>query len=217
MDNYIYNYWDLKLEAVRSSLEGNNFEAHLARDREQARELVLKSIIPAVNPGLISWGGSGTFKETGLYQDLSTNSDIRIIDTYKKEKTREEVIETRRQALLTDLFFTGSNAVTEGGSLVNLDMIGNRVGAITFGPKHVVVLVGRNKIVADVESAVARIKDYAAPANAMRLDKKTPCAKTGQCEECNTPDRTCNVWTITERSFPPGRIKVVLINEDLGL
>jgi hypothetical protein len=112
---------------------------------------------------------------------------------------------------------TGTNAVTEGGQLVNLDMTGNRTGGIAFGPKHVVIVVGRNKIVADLEEAFYRIKNYAAPTNAMRLNKKTPCVKTSHCEECKSPDRICNTWSIMEKSFPKGRIKVVLINADLGL
>ena len=96
-------------------------------------------------------------------------------------------------------------------------MIGNRVAALTFGPRHVLLFVGRNKIVPDLNSAMERIKDYAAPANVMRLDKKTPCAKTGRCEDCSATDRICNNWTITEKAFPRGRIKVILINQDLGL
>jgi len=142
---------------------------------------------------------------------------MHVIDTFDKTITREEGWERRRQSLLVDFFITGTNAVTESGMLVNLDMIGNRVGGITFGPKDVIVLVGRNKIVADLEDAVIRIKNFAAPANAMRLGMKTPCAKTSYCEECKSKDRICNNWTITEKSFPKGRIKVVLINENLGL
>ena len=95
-------------------------------------------------------------------------------------------------------------------------MYGNRVAGIAFGPKHVIIMVGRNKIVPDLEEAMFRIKNYAAPVNTMRLDKKTPCARTSCCEDCKSPDRICNTWTITEKSFPKGRIKIVLINEDLG-
>jgi MinD superfamily P-loop ATPase len=96
-------------------------------------------------------------------------------------------------------------------------MIGNRACSINFGPKHVVILVGRNKIVSELDDAMFRVKNYAAPANAIRLEKKTPCVKTSYCEDCKSPDRICNVWTITEKSFPKGRIRVVLINQDLGL
>lgn len=140
-----------------------------------------------------------------------------MLDTYDRSVSQAKILENRRQALLVDLFVTGTNAVTETGMLVNLDMIGNRVGALTFGPKEVVVLVGRNKIVPDLEEAMFRIKNYAAPANAMRLNMKTPCAKTGYCEECKSPSRICNHWTITEKSFPKGRVKIILINEDMGL
>ena len=127
------------------------------------------------------------------------------------------MLERRRQALQADLFITGTPAVTETGQMENLDMIGNRIGALTFGPKWVIVLVGRNKIAADLDEAMFRVKNYVAPVNSMRLDKKTPCVKTSYCEECKSPDRICNTWTITEKSFPKGRVKVVLINEDLGL
>ncbi|MBW2591978.1 MAG: LUD domain-containing protein, partial [Deltaproteobacteria bacterium] len=98
-----------------------------------------------------------------------------------------------------------------------LDMVGNRIAGITFGPKNVIVLVGRNKIVGDIDDAMFRIINYSAPTNAMRLDMDTPCAKTSVCSECSSPDRICNTWTITEKSFPKNRVKVVLINEDMGL
>jgi len=149
-----------------------------------------------------------------VYHSFSIS--LTVIDTYDRKIPLTEVWQRRRQAMTTDLFIMGTNAVTETGMLVNLDMQGNRVGALAFGPKNVIVLVGRNKIVADIEEAMFRIKNYTAPVNASRLDKKTPCVKTGYCDDCKSPDRICNTWTITEKSFPKGRIKVVLINEDLG-
>ncbi|MFP4084790.1 MAG: lactate utilization protein, partial [Desulfonatronovibrio sp.] len=165
----------------------------------------------------VSWGGSGTFKQTGLYEALKDSPDMDVLDTYDKSGGLEAAMEKRRKALLTDLFITGTNAVTDQGYLVNLDMIGNRAGAIVFGPKNVLVLCGRNKVVSDLDDAMDRIKDFSAPANAMRLNKKTPCVKTAYCHDCESPDRICNVWTITEKSFPKGRIIVGLINQDLGL
>ena len=158
-----------------------------------------------------------TFIATGLYDALKGMRNLEILDTFNKSLAPQDALEVRRQSLLADLFITGTNAVTETGELVNLDMTGNRVAGITFGPRHVVILVGRNKIVPDLEAAMARIKEYAAPANAMRLDKKTPCARTSVCEECKAPDRICNTWTITQKSHPKGRIKIILVNEDLGL
>ncbi|MBT3311094.1 MAG: lactate utilization protein [Desulfobacterales bacterium] len=216
MDKPVKNYWELRLEDLKASLEDNNFETYIAQTSEEARDLVLNNIIPKKKPASISWGGSITFTSTGLYHELKDRTDIDVLDTYDKSISMEENLERRRQALHTDLFFTGTNAITETGILINLDMIGNRVAALTFGPKNVVVMAGRNKIVPDLDTAMDRIKNYAAPVNNMRLDMKTPCAKTGFCEECKSPDRICNNWTITEKSFPKGRINVVLINEDLG-
>ncbi|NTV38256.1 MAG: LUD domain-containing protein [Anaerolineales bacterium] len=188
-----------------------------ADDAAMAQRMVLEDILPATGARSISWGGSMTFVNTGLYELLKKRSDLEVLDTFDKTVTPEQMLERRRQALLVDLFFTGSNAITEQGVLVNLDMIGNRVGAITFGPKNVVILAGRNKIVSDLEEAMFMVKNQTAPINAMRLDKRTPCVKTSFCEDCKSPDRICNHWTITEKSFPKGRVKVVLVNAVLGI
>jgi len=216
MEKPVENYWGLRLKRVKAALEANNFDVFIVQNAEETLELVEREIIPGLKPKSISWGGSMTFTATGLYDSLKNNSAFEIVDTYAKMASREESIGLRRKALLVDLFFTGTNAVTETGMLVNLDMIGNRVGALTFGPKNVIVLTGRNKIVGDLDQAMSRIKEYVAPANAMRLDMKTPCVSTGTCEDCRSPGRICNTWTITEKSYPKGRVKVVLINEDLG-
>jgi L-lactate utilization protein LutB len=212
----VSNFWEIKLEALKEALTKNNFEVYLANTGEDATKLVLDTILPQLSPETVSWGGSLTHIQTGLYAELKARQDITILDTYDKNLPPEEAYELRRRSLLVDLFITGTNAVTERGRLVNLDMIGNRVAAITFGPKNVIVFIGRNKIVADVDEAIERIKTYAAPVNVMRLEKQTPCLKTGVCQNCNSPERICNVWSISEKSFPKGRIKVILINEDLG-
>jgi L-lactate utilization protein LutB len=217
MDKPITNYWNKRLTDLKAALESNNFEVYLADNKDEAYKIVMEGIMPPLNAKTISWGGSMTFQATGLYKELKSNSNLDVLDTFDKKIPPDEKNELRRQALLVDLFITGTNAVTESGQLVNLDMIGNRIGALTFGPKWVIILVGRNKIAADLDEAMFRVKNYVAPVNSMRLDKKTPCVKTSYCEECKSPDRICNTWTITEKSFPKGRVKVVLINEDLGL
>ncbi len=216
MENAIERYWEKRLADVKAALEDNGFRALVAHDREAARRMVIEDILEKAGARSIAWGGSLTFIETGLYELLKDVGGMEVIDTYDKRIPREEVLERRRQALMADLFFTGTNALTAGGKLVNLDMIGNRVAALAFGPRQVVVLAGRNKIVPGLEEAMTRIRDYAAPVNTRRLQKKTPCAATSKCSDCLSPERICNVWTITEKSFPPGRITVVLINEDLG-
>ena len=217
MDKPVENYWQKRLSEIKKALEDNNFEVFVADNAGDASKIVQEEILPRTDAKTVSWGGSMTFIATGLYNSIKDNPSLEVLDTFNKSLSGEETTELRRRSLLVDLFITGANAITEMGQLVNLDMIGNRIGGITFGPKHVIILVGRNKIVSDLEDAMYRIKNYVAPTNAMRLDKKTPCVKTSHCEECKSPDRICNTWTITEKSFPKGRIKVVLINEDLGL
>lgn len=218
MNDPVKAFWRIRLQEVREQLEANNFQAFVAENAEAARKTVLAEILPASGARSVSYGGSMTMRAVGLY-DLFTAADCRyeVIRADEPGISAEEKLERRRRALLADLYVSGVNALTGKGHLVNLDMIGNRTGAITFGPKHVLLLVGRNKIVADLEAAMLRIKNFCAPVNAMRLDSKTPCVKTSHCADCRSPGRICNTWTITEKSFPKGRIKVVLINEDLGL
>ncbi len=217
MEKTIQAFWRTRLKRTRAALEANNFEVFLVETADAARETVLENILPGTGADSVSWGGSATFLATGLYPMLRDMNGLEVVDTFDKRISRAESLERRRRALLVDLFLTGTNALTEAGQLVNLDMYGNRTGAITFGPRFVAVLAGRNKVVPDLTAAMARIRGYAAPANARRLGKKTPCSETSRCESCKSAERICNTWTITEKSFPPRRIKVVLINQDLGL
>ncbi|MCG8454449.1 MAG: lactate utilization protein [Spirochaetales bacterium] len=217
MSDIVKEYWRTKLDTVCLALERNRFDAHVAENMEDAQRLVWEELVPPLNGGTVSWGGSMTLKDAGLKRKFFESPDWEVIDVDNRELSPEERLERRRQSLLADLYFLGSNALIEDGRLVNLDMIGNRVAALTFGPKKVVVLVGRNKVCADLDSAMRRVRDYASPANARRLSMATPCAQTSMCHDCSSEQRICNNWTITEKSFPEHRISVVLINEDLGL
>ena len=210
-------YWKPRLKDCKAALEENNFSAFIAETPAAAKGIITDEILPEIKVTSVSWGDSMTLYETGILPYFKENPEIRLIETFAENISREKSMERRRKAILTDLFLTGTNAVIESGMLVNLDMIGNRVGGITFGPKFVVIVVGRNKIVSDLGEAMDRIKNYAAPANAIRHGKKTPCVKTSYCMDCKSPDRICNVWTVHEKSHPKGRIKVILINQDLGL
>jgi L-lactate utilization protein LutB len=210
-------YWELRLQSCKDALEKNNFEAFIAQTPAEAGQIVIDQILPEMNVKSVSWGDSLTLYETNVLEFFKKDSEINLIETFDEKASREEIIERRRNALLCDLFFSGTNAVVESGALVNLDMTGNRVGGMVFGPKWVVIMVGRNKIVSDLEQAMDRIKNLAAPANAIRHEQKTPCVKTSYCMDCNSPARICNIWTIHEKSYPKGRIKVILINQDLGL
>ena len=218
MDECVDRYYRMRLERCGRSLQDNNFDAFIADTSEHAGQIFSEQIFTQLQPKSASWGDSMSLAATGIIDFLRKDRTIRFIETFEPGVSRAELIERRRQALLVDLFVTGSNAITENGCLVNLDMVGNRTGGITFGPRFVVLVVGRNKIVKDVESAMARVKDRAAPMNAIRhTGFKTPCMKTSFCMDCKSPDRICNSWTITEKSYPKGRIKIILVNQDLGL
>jgi L-lactate utilization protein LutB len=218
MPDPIDTYWQLRLEQCKKALEKNGFEMFVAADIQSAGAIFLDKILPGIEVITAAWGDSMTFLATGVLDVIGVDTSIQMIDPFDAQASAQERLERRRQALLADLFFTGSNAVTETGLLVNLDMVGNRVAGITFGPKHVVLFIGRNKIVPTLDDAMQRVKNYAAPANAIRHPGlKTPCMKTAVCMDCSSPDRICNTWCITEKCFPKGRIKIILVNQDLGL
>lgn len=212
----LVEHYAARLETAAKALRKNNFAAHVVNTAAQAKELVINTLIPECKPASVAFGGSATLDDSGVYEAVKGLSGLSIFDTRNYSLPRPEMLELRRQALLCDLFITGTNAVTDTGVLVNLDGTGNRVAALTFGPKKVIVLAGRNKLCSDEYAAMERIRDLAAPVNAARLKKKTPCATTHRCEDCPSPERICNTWTITVKSAPKERTIVVLINEDLG-
>jgi L-lactate utilization protein LutB len=216
MKQPIEHYWQTRLSDLKKVLEQNNFEVFIAATPADAKEIILNTIIPQTAPKTVAWGGSMTMSQIGIQDTLLMESGLKTINTYDPKISKEESYELRRQGLLADLYFSGTNAVTEDGQLVNLDAFGNRVAALHFGPKNVVVIVGRNKIVPGLEEAMLRIRNYAAPVNAMRLDRKTPCVASSVCQDCASPERICNVWTITEKSFQKNRIKIILVNTDMG-
>ena len=218
MTETIPAFWQLRLERCAEALTANNFEVFIAADTAHAGAIFEKEIFKGMPAASASWGDSMSLKNTGIIDYLQSNPEIDFIDTFEPGIPREVSMERRRQALLVDLFLTGSNAITEDGCLVNLDMVGNRVGGLTFGPRFVVLVIGRNKIVKNVEAAMDRVRTYAAPMNAIRHEGwKTPCRKTSVCMDCSSPDRICNTWTITQKSYPKKRIKIILVNQDLGL
>ena len=211
-------YWDKRIEKCRKALVQNNFDVFRTDTIQEVKNVILNEILPQIACRIVSWGDSMSMLASGIMEEFQHLPNVTLIKTFEEGILRDEIIEHRRQALLSDLFLTGSNAITESGTLVNLDMVGNRVGGITFGPKHVIIVAGRNKIVRDLDMAMDRIKNHSAPLNAIRHPGwKTPCVKTAYCSDCKSPQRICNTWVITEKSYPKGRIKVILVNQDLGL
>ena len=204
MEKPIRNYWQLRLENLKEVLKSNNFEAFIAQNAREAGRMVMDKILPKIAPESISWGGSMTFVATELYDMLKGYPNAQILDTFDKSLSPEESLERRRQSLLVDLFITGTNAVTRSGELVNLDMIGNRVAGITFGPRNVVVMVGRNKIVEDLDAAIERIKDYAGPTNAMRLNKKHRAPKRRCVRNARAPSASATAGPSPRSPFQKG-------------
>lgn len=163
----------------------------------------------------VTFGGSMTLTESGVMPALQSREDITFYDR-SKASTPEEIQKIYRQAFSCDYYFMSTNAITLDGELVNIDGNGNRVAALVFGPSNVIIICGMNKVSVNTEEAIARVRNIAAPPNCNRLGRKTPCSVTGVCGDCLSPDCVCNHTVITRRSGAKGRIKVLLVGEELG-
>lgn len=196
---------------VAEALNKRHFEAYYCPDRAAAVEKVLELISLE---DTVSWGGTLTVDELGL-KDLLRARGQKLIDR-DIAQSGEEREELMRKGLLADTFLTSSNAVTADGQLFNIDGNGNRVAALCFGPTQVVVVAGMNKVAGDLDGAMRRAREVAAPMNAQRFPLKTPCVANGLCGDCKGPDSICAQIVTTRLCKPAGRIKVVLVGEDLG-
>ncbi|MEJ2730079.1 MAG: lactate utilization protein [Deltaproteobacteria bacterium] len=206
--------WNEKVAAkIIKNLEKRRMEGSYAPTAAQAKEEVI-AMIP--RGATVFRCGSMTTVGMGIWEDIANLPEVKVIDPYQPELKPEEGLELRRQGLTADVMIAGTNAITLDGRLVNLDGMGNRVAAMAFGPKKVILLVGMNKVVADLESAMARVKHRAGPINNIRYGLKNPCVETGLCSDCKTPTRICNMWSIIEGHMIEKRIHVKLIGENLG-
>ncbi len=196
---------------VCDNLIGRGFEAYYCATKEDALEKALE-LIP--EESTVTWGGCASAEQIGLI-DAVCAGNYKALDR-NTAATPEKRNTMMKQAFTCDVFLTGTNAITETGELVNIDGIGNRVAAMTFGPDSVIVIAGMNKLVPNVMDAAARARNTAAPINAQRFDIKTPCKIDGACHDCNSPDSICSYIVRTRRCKPTGRIKVILVGEPLG-
>lgn len=196
---------------VAEALNKRYFEAYYCSDRAEALEKILE-LIPQDH--VVSWGGAATVDELGVKEALRQRGQA-VIDreTAKDAQERQQML---KQALTCDTFLMGSNAISADGQLVNIDGTGNRVAALCFGPTQVVVVAGMNKVAGDLDGAMRRAREVAAPMNAQRFPLKTPCVANGLCGDCKGPDSICAQIVTTRLCKPAGRIKVVLVGEDLG-
>ena len=210
---------DPKIQSLLQTLRANNLAAHYLPDRDAARDLVL-SLIP--EGAVVGYGDSLTLRQIGVVDALESGP-YTFLNPWAAG-TVEENLRLKRRALTADVFVTGSNALTLDGALVNVDGHGNRVAAMLFGPEKVIVVVGINKIVPDLEAALARIREVAAPKNVARhtnFDPMPPCGITGECRDCSSPWRICNKTVIIEREYSNNRYSpvttIVIVGEELGL
>ena len=193
------------------NLKSRHFDAYYCASRQEALEKAL-ALIP--KGATIGWGGSVTAKEIGL-MDAVRSGDYRPYDR-DNAATLEERTKLMKQSLLADVFITGANALSLDGQMVNVDGNGNRLGGIVYGPDSVLVIVGMNKVTATLEDAVTRARTVAAPMNKQRFPAQTPCEVTGVCADCKSEGCICNQILITRHCRPAGRIKFIIVGEDLG-
>jgi len=193
------------------ALGKNNMKAFFAENKDAARKIVMTMI---QKDDVVGAGGSMTLDECGIRDVLRQNHNF--LDWFVEGIDNDTKNEILAKTMTCTVFLTSSNAITLDGKLYNTDGRGNRLGALVYGPDKVIVVAGRNKIVKNLREAKERMETTAAPQNAKRLNKKTPCVKTGCCEDCDSPERICCHTVITERQYTP-RISVIIVDEDLGL
>lgn len=206
----MYKMYDKKGPKVAENFNKRGFEAYYCPTKEDALAKAI-SLIPEDH--VVSWGGSVSINDIGLRPYVLEHRQVIDRDTAKTPEERKELL---RKALLCDTFIMGTNAATEDGQLYNIDGTGNRVAALIFGPKQVVMIVGMNKVEPTLDAAITRARSVASPMNMQRFSKKTPCAITGMCADCLSPDSICNQMVRTRRCAPAGRIKVILVGENVG-
>lgn len=209
-------YVEDKAKRTVEALKSNGFDAFFAKTKEDALEKILKIIPEGSKVGI---AGSLTIREIGIDEALDKRG-YKLMDIWDKRASAspEVNLAVRKEGLLSDIFLTGSNAVTEEGELINIDGLGNRVAAMIFGPKKVIIVAGVNKIVKDVYEGIERVRNIAAPMNVIRLKGKTPCSLTGNCDldECEPPNRHCHIITIIEKRPSKTDATVVIVGENLG-
>ncbi len=204
------------------SLKANHFDAQFAQTAAEAKKMILEMISLTASVGV---GDSATLRQIGILEELNRRG-TEVINPFTRDLTqgmadnqakRKLFRQMQRRTFGTDVFLTSSNAVTEDGKIVSIDRVGNRVAGTIFAADKVILPVGRNKIVKDVDEAIYRIKNVIAPAHARRKERQTPCAVTGKCNDCDSPDRICNITIILEKKPLYTDLSIILINEDLGL
>ena len=203
---------DETIKKTIESLRAHAFPVEYVAGRKEAVELVLQYISADAAVGV---GGSLTIRDLGLIEALTKRGNT-VYDHSAEGLAPQEALATRIKQMTCDCFLCSVNAIARTGELVSIDGVGNRINAMNFGPKKVIIVAGINKIAEDLPRAIERVRNVAAPQNARRLGLALPCAKTGRCEDCNSPQRICRSILIMERRPLLTDITIVLVNEELG-
>lgn len=211
MDN-VKQQHELVAKKVIQNLKKRHMEGFYCKSPEDAVSLV-SSLMD--KDSSVTWGGSMTLKEIGLDEEIKRRTDLTVFDR-ATAKSPEEIEKIYRSAFSADNYIMSTNAITVDGELLNIDGNGNRVAALIFGPKQVIIIAGMNKVCQNLEEAMSRVRNIASPPNCIRLNKKTPCSATGLCGNCLSDDCICNQIVTTRNSRDPERIKVILIEGNWG-
>lgn len=205
-------YYQKRGEILVKNLKSRHFDAYYCENRESALQKVLELIPEGAS---VSWGGAMSAQQIGL-MDALNDGPYNAIDRAKCQ-TAEEREQVMKDAMFCDVYLTGANGLSLDGQMVNIDGTGNRVAATIFGPKTVLVIAGMNKVMDTLDAAVQRARTVAAPMNQQRFELDNPCTVTGTCADCKSLTCICNQIVITRHCRPAGRIKFILVGEDLGL
>jgi hypothetical protein len=206
-------YEDLQIQRTANALRKNGFDVRTVPGRKEALREIF-GIIP--ENAKVGVGGSMTLTEIGFFGEAE-KKPFTLLNPSPQKMSMDEFIQMRREILLADVFLSSSNAVTEDGKLFNIDATGNRAAGMSFGPKKVILVCGSNKIVKDLDAAEKRVRQWAAPMNARRLSMKTPCAETGVCVDCSSPQRICNIFMVLAKKPIRTDVIIILVGEHLGL
>ena len=212
MDVCVQQVIDKKVERAIKSFKKHHINPYFVQTNQEALELIKSMIEKGSKIGV---GGSMTLAEIGLLDELRSGN-YQFIDTQESSLSYEERHDRYRECFLADYYVSSSNAITEDGFLYNVDGRNNRIAAMLYGPNQVIIVVGVNKIVRNLDEAVLRNREISAPANAIRLARKTPCAVKGTCQDCQSPERICRNYVVMGPQMNPERIHLIIVNGVLG-
>lgn len=209
--SYLQNAYETQANTIIQNLKKRGMEGYYFPTSAECTQYILQQI---PENSSVTWGGSESIKECGLL-DAIKQAPLTLLDR-STCKTPEEHRQFYSKIVMADYFLMSTNAITLDGCLINIDGNGNRVACLINGPSHVYIIAGMNKVVPDEKAGIQRVRNFAAPPNAIRLNRQTPCKETGVCGNCLSKDCMCNHTVITRRSGHPGRIHVFLVGETLG-